>query len=334
MRILVTGHTGFKGSWLCLMLNSLGHEVHGISLPPLNNGIFELASVGEMCSSNISLDIRNKEALDQEITRIQPEVVFHLAAQALVLKSYNEIYDTYSINVLGTLNILESALKSNSLKGIIVVTTDKVYKNNGQKIFVETDPLGGKDPYSSSKALADELTQSWSIHNSSIPVGIARAGNVIGGGDVCSNRLIPDIFSALEKNRVPEIRNPKSIRPWQHVIDCLFGYIKLMDYLMIGKSGVFNFGPKLNNFHNVEDVTEYILKHVGVPTWNKINSNQLLEESFLALDSTKANTILGWENKLDFTDGLDYLIEWQNCAKFHFDMQETSLKQIETYYNL
>lgn len=152
--ILVTGHTGFKGSWFSLMLNTPGHEVHGISLAPLNNGIFELASIREMCSNSIRLVIRYKEALDQEIFILQPEVVFHLAAQTLVLKSYNKIHDTYSVNVSGTLNILKSALKSNSLKGVIVVATDKVYKDNGQKIFVETDPLGGKDLYSSSKALA------------------------------------------------------------------------------------------------------------------------------------------------------------------------------------
>lgn len=332
MRILVTGHTGFKGSWLCLMLKTLGHQVHGIGLDPLKNGIFELASVGKICSSDTRLDIRNKKALDAEFLRVQPEVILHLAAFALVLPSYEQIYETYSTNVSGTLNVLDSSLLSKSLKAIVVVTTDKVYENNESKVFVESDPLGGKDPYSSSKALADKLTQDWASLNRTIPLGIARAGNVIGGGDVCANRLIPDIISAINERRVPEIRNPNSVRPWQHVLDCLSGYLKLMEYLVEGNSGIFNFGPKVTDYRSVEDVTSYVLKQYNLAAWKVINTPKQMEQNFLALDSRKANKLLRWENKLNFTESLDKLVQWEVASKKGLNLSDISMEQIQDHF--
>ncbi len=333
MRILITGHTGFKGSWLCLMLKFLGHEVYGIGLSPLKNGIFELASVGRICKSDVRLDIRNKKLLDSEINRIQPEVVIHLAAQALVLTSFEQIYDTFSTNVSGTLNILDSSLRSRNLKGILIVTTDKVYQNKTKKVFTETDSLGGKDPYSSSKALADQLTQAWSLQNSVIPIGIARAGNVIGGGDVSPNRLIPDIIASFRENRSPIIRNPKSVRPWQHVLDCLNGYLKLMDFIVSGNSGIFNFGPTRDNFYSAEDVARYLQKRLNVGDWIYLNNLDDREANFLALNSQKACDTLRWSNKLDFEAGLDLTLQWELAALNGEDLEELSLNQVNNFIN-
>jgi len=314
------------------MLNLLGHEVHGMALNPIKNGIFEQAAVGELCSSDIRLDIRNKEALNAEIFRIQPEVVFHLAAQALVLTSYEQVYETYSTNVSGTLNILDSSLKSDSLKGIVVVTTDKVYENTTKKVFLESDPLGGQDPYSSSKALADKLTQKWRLHHSSVPIGIARAGNVIGGGDVSPNRLVPDILRAHQENRVPIIRNPNSVRPWQHVLDCLNGYIKLMDYTLAGHSEIFNFGPKLGHYYSVKDVVEILGGKLMLKNLEFLEKPSMKELDFLALDSTKANKKLNWQNKLSLDQSLNLVLQWNSAMSRNRNLQQIALNQINNYW--
>jgi CDP-glucose 4,6-dehydratase len=334
MRILLTGHTGFKGSWLTLMLHSLGHEVHGYSLDPLPNGIFERAKISEILKSDFREDIRNKAILDNAVQSIQPELVFHLAAQPLVLTSYEQIYETYSTNITGTLNILDSSIKSENLKGIVVITTDKVYLNDEKKrAFVESDVLGGKDPYSSSKALADQLTQDWSMHNKSIPLVIARAGNVIGGGDVSPNRLIPDIVSSIANGELPQIRNPMSVRPWQHVMDCLNGYISLMDLVLSGRSGSFNFGPNEGDFHTVEEVTTYVLNLYGIRDWDWGRSSQNKEAGFLTLDSTKAMKELNWKNKISFKGGLELTVDWYKAAKAGDEMRDFTMKQIQKFYS-
>lgn len=332
MKILVTGHTGFKGSWLTLMLHSLGHEVHGYSLDPLAKGIFQLAKVSKVCKSDRRGDIRDKEKLDTELIEIQPEIVMHLAAQPLVLTSYEQIYETYSTNVTGTLNVLDSATRSKVLKGIVVITTDKVYLNDETKrAFVESDTLGGKDPYSSSKAIADLLTQDWSKHNRNVPVAIARAGNVIGGGDVSANRLIPDIVSSVAKGESPEIRNPMSVRPWQHVMDCLNGYIALIDFILAGKSGSFNFGPAQGDFHTVEEVATYVLNRFGAGNWKRGQASVSKEAGFLMLDPTKAVKDLAWRNKLSFEEGLDLTVDWYIAAQRKQDMKAFSMKQINNF---
>jgi CDP-glucose 4,6-dehydratase len=332
MKILVTGHTGFKGSWLTLMLHSLGHEVHGYSLDPLSKGIFELANVSEFCKSDIRDDIRSKEKLDKAIDEIQPEIVMHLAAQPLVLTSYEQIYETYSTNVTGTLNVLDSATRSKALRGIVVITTDKVYRNDEKKqAFIESDTLGGKDPYSSSKALADLLSQDWSRNNINVPVAIARAGNVIGGGDVSANRLIPDIVSSVAKGKSPEIRNPMSVRPWQHVMDCLNGYIALIDHILAGKSGSFNFGPEQGDFHTVEEVTTYVLSRFGSSNWERGQASSSKEAGFLTLDSAKAMKDLNWRNKVSFEKGLDLTVDWYKEAQTGGDMKIFTMQQIQNF---
>ena len=335
MRILVTGHTGFKGSWLALMLHNFGHEVHGYSLDPLPGGIFELAKVSEICQSDFRDDIRNKANLDKAIEDIQPEIVLHLAAQPLVLTSYEQVYETYSTNVTGTLNVLDASTKSRVLKGLIVITTDKVYLNNeAKRAFIESDTLGGKDPYSSSKALADQLTQNWSGHNERIPVAIARAGNVIGGGDVSANRLIPDIVSSISKGHAPQIRNPKSVRPWQHVMDCLNGYIALIDFVSSGRSDAFNFGPNEGDFHTVEEVTTHILNLYGISNWESGQTSSIKEAGFLTLNSAKAMKELNWKNKVSFIEGLDLTVEWYKAASSGADMRDFSMNQIAKFQSI
>ena len=332
MRILITGHTGFKGSWLALMLHKLGHQIHGYSLNPPPGGIFELARVSEICESDYRDDIRNKFNLDQAIEKIQPEIVLHLAAQPLVLTSYEQVYETYSINVSGTLNVLDASTKSRALKGIIVITTDKVYLNDeAKRAFIESDSLGGKDPYSSSKALADLLTQDWSRNNERVSVGIARAGNVIGGGDVSANRLIPDIVSSISQGQVPQIRNPMSVRPWQHVMDCLNGYIALIEFVLSARSDTFNFGPNEGDFHTVEEVTTHILNRYDIRNWESGQTSPNKESGFLTLNSTKAIKTLNWKNKISFTEGLDLTVDWYKAANSGADMREFSNNQIAKF---
>jgi len=332
MRILITGHTGFKGSWLSLMLHRLGHQIHGYSRNPPPGGIFELARVSQICESDYRDDIRNKFNLDQAIEKIQPEIVLHLAAQPLVLTSYEQVYETYSINVAGTLNVLDASTKSRALKGIIVITTDKVYLNDeAKRAFIESDSLGGKDPYSSSKALADLLTQDWSRNNEKVSVAIARAGNVIGGGDVSANRLIPDIVSSISQGQVPQIRNPMSVRPWQHVMDCLNGYIALIEFVLSARSDTFNFGPNEGDFHTVEEVTTHILNRYDVRNWGRGQTSPNKESGFLTLNSAKAMKKLNWKNKISFTEGLDLTVDWYKAANSGADMREFSNNQISNF---
>ena len=318
-----------------MMLRELGHEIHGISLDPLPNGIFEKASVKELCKSDLRIDIRNKEALDAACQDTQPNFVFHLAAQPLVLKSYDEVYETYSTNVSGTLNVLDASQKSKSLRGVIVVTTDKVYLNHEeQRAFVESDALGGHDPYSSSKALADLLSQDWSRHHPDIPIGIARAGNVIGGGDVSPNRLVPDLINAIQTSKIPSIRNPKAVRPWQHVMDCLNGYIALMDHVVEGNSGAFNFGPKNGDFHTVEEVTTHTLNFFNESEWAQDSDKKGKESGFLTLDSTKSQRVLDWENKLSFEQGLDWTLDWHKALFNGLNVKDFTISQIKNFFSL
>jgi CDP-glucose 4,6-dehydratase len=314
------------------MLHDLGHQVHGYSLDPLPGGIFELAKVSEICKSDYRDDIRNKANLDAAIEHIQPEIVLHLATQPLVLTSYEQVYETYSTNVTGTLNILDASSKSKTLKGVIVITTDKVYLNDeAKRAFVESDTLGGKDPYSSSKALADQLTQTWSRYNERIPVAIARAGNVIGGGDVSANRLIPDIVSSISKGQTPQIRNPMSVRPWQYVMDCLNGYIALIDFVSSGRSEAFNFGPNEGDFHTVDEATTHVLNLYGISNWESGQTSPNKEAGFLTLNSTKAMKELNWKNKVSFTEGLDLTVDWYKAANSGAGMRDFSMNQIAMF---
>ena len=332
MRYLITGHTGFKGSWLSALLKINGHEVHGISLAPDKHSHFNQANVSKYLDGNHFEDIRKEDALMSLVRNIKPEVVIHLAAQPLVRRSYIEPLYTYEVNVIGTLNCLKACQVLDNLKAVLIVTTDKVYKNRNQMIgYVESDELGGVDPYSASKACADIATQSWRESFPGAPIAIARAGNVIGGGDWAKDRLIPDLVNALENQNYLKIRNPRSIRPWQHVLDCLNGYNKLISYqLKNSTGGDWNFGPQAKEFKSVETLTNDFVK-----IWDKkieiIHEESSLKESnILTLNSDKSRAVLGWNEKLDYFETLEWTAEWY---KRRTDYDITAL-QIEKYLNL
>jgi CDP-glucose 4,6-dehydratase len=311
-RVFITGHTGFKGAWLSLFLIELGAEVIGYSLDPkTDKDLFVEARIDELIT-DIRGDIRNKDYLESKLIEHQPEIVFHLAAQPLVIESYTNPYETWEINVMGTINLLEALKKLNSVKVVVVVTTDKVYKNTENELgYSEDDPLGGHDPYSSSKAAVEVAVESWRnsfFANNEIPVGIAtaRAGNVIGGGDWAENRLIPDYFRAYFANRVFELRNPHSIRPWQHVLDVLHGYLILgmrLSQEPSDFSGAWNFGPSLE-YRTTREVINLIDKNVGIKV-TEINKSLFNETKLLFLKSEKSIKSLGWENRITLNMACD-----------------------------
>ena len=224
MHFLITGHTGFKGAWLSMLLHARGHTVSGISLQPETNSLFIQANVQKFLERDIRCDINESSKLTSYFNETKPDVVIHLAAQALVRESYNNPITTFETNVMGTLNVMKASQQLRDLKGQLIVTTDKVYKNmNKTSGYVESEALGGQDPYSASKAMADIAAQSWLSSFDNPPTAIARAGNVIGGGDICADRLIPDLIQSYSNGSKPKLRAPNSIRPWQHVLDCLNG---------------------------------------------------------------------------------------------------------------
>lgn len=310
MHYLITGHTGFKGSWLTLMLEMQGHTVSGIALDPPKKSLFNQADLSPIFKHDLRLDIRDRAAMKQAVEMIDPEVIIHLAAQPLVRESYRIPIETFDINVIGTLNLLEATRELRNLKAALIITTDKVYKNhNHLRGYVETDELGGDDPYSASKAAADIATQSWIKSFAKVPMAIARAGNVIGGGDWAQDRIIPDLVNAYTQGILPTLRYPDAIRPWQHVLDCLNGYLMLIDHqISSGFTGEWNFGPDLTEKHSVGDLVTAFAKYWGVegPLWNLEKSDQPHEAGYLLLDSHKAQKDLNWENRLEF----NMVVKW------------------------
>lgn len=315
MKYFVTGHTGFKGAWLTLMLRELGHEVHGYSLNPIYGSLFERANLGVLCASDIRADIRDSAKLSEELSRVSPDVIAHLAAQPLVRYGYEHPEETFTTNIDGTLNVLSSTKTLTGLLALLVITTDKVYENTSKKSgYVETDPLGGLDPYSASKASADILTQSWAHTYPDAPIAIARAGNVIGGGDVSRDRLLPDVMRSYAGKKTAEIRNPDAVRPWQHVLDCLNGYLQLIDSItQRGSRGAWNFGPDAESCKSVGEVVDLATAIWGSPAnWNHMpDENAPHEDSFLFLDSSKAQESLGWQNKLSLIEAVRETIDWE-----------------------
>jgi CDP-glucose 4,6-dehydratase len=336
MHYLVTGHTGFKGAWLTLWLTSQGHKVSGISLDPLEGSLFEIAKVSELMEKDLRIDIRNAEKTIKAIQEIAPDVVFHLAAQPLVRESYKDPRGTIETNVMGTLNVIEGVSKTPSVKAHVVITTDKVYRNVNQEAgYVESDPLGGEDPYSASKAMADILTHSWISSFGGPATAIVRAGNVIGGGDVSPDRLLPDLINAFSAGQIPTLRYPESVRPWQHVLDCLNGYIQISEALLAKTDiGEINIGPGKESFVTVGTVTELVGQLFGASkSWNLEGEAQPHEAGLLALDAAKANKLLGWEDKLKFTDALGWTVQWHKDIASGKDARETTLNQIKEFIN-
>jgi CDP-glucose 4,6-dehydratase len=335
MHYLITGHTGFKGSWLALMLEMQGHTVSGIALDPPTKSLFNQADLSPIFQHDIRLDIRNRDAIKQAIEMIDPEVVVHLAAQPLVRESYRIAVETFDINVIGTLNVLEATRELNNLKAALIITTDKVYKNhNHLRGYVETDELGGDDPYSASKAAADIAAQSWIKSFAKVPMAIARAGNVIGGGDWATERIIPDLINAYSHDQIPTLRYPEAIRPWQHVLDCLNGYLKLLDYMLETKSGgEWNFGPDHNEKYSVEDLTLAVAAHYGIDAkaWNIKGECQPHEADVLLLDSSKSRKELNWSESLDFLSSVAWTITWYKNPGTTIGKTR---KQIQNYFEI
>jgi CDP-glucose 4,6-dehydratase len=333
MRYFLTGHTGFKGSWYSLKLAHQGHEVFGYSLDPVEGGFFVAGDIKSVMSGDIRADIRDASFLKSEIERVQPDVVVHMAAQPLVSLSYQSPKETFETNVGGTLNLLNACLDVTSLKAIAVVTTDKVYQNAGTKrAFIESDAVGFGDPYSTSKAMADLLTQSWMHNITKTPIGIFRAGNVIGGGDVSINRLIPDLVHSERDDRAVLLRNPEAVRPWQHVLDCLAGYQSAIDWLIKNQQKVvLNFGPDFNDYRSVVDVARKYIEISGKGTINFSKDTSFEEADFLTLDSSRARKLLSWKDKLDFTESLRYTQNWYKAQEDGLNMFEISKEQIDSF---
>ena len=325
MHILVTGHTGFKGSWFSLLAKEQGHRVSGISLSPELNSIFERCELESIFEYSTYEDIRDRKRLNNFVKKVQPDALIHLAAQPIVRKSYSNPLDTFETNVMGTWNVLQEVTESTSIKASLFITTDKVYLNeNSGKHFKEMDPLGAADPYSTSKAAADLLVQSWKKCYSEKLISIARAGNVIGGGDIGENRLIPDILRALESKTSLRVRYPNSTRPWQHVLDCVNGYLGLLEKSYVEKiDGVWNFGPLESDEKSVENVVKIFLNNLGSDLAIEYDISNSREEAVrLMLNSEKAVAELDWRRKFSSDDA----IKW--TAEFYLQVERG-----ETYLN-
>jgi CDP-glucose 4,6-dehydratase len=335
MHFLITGHTGFKGSWLSLLLQAQGHTISGISLEPNLKSLYTQASLHDVFQDDLRVDIRDREKISDAISQVNPEVIIHLAAQPLVRESYRNPIETFDINVLGTLNVLEATKKLRQLKAVLIVTTDKVYKNhNHPRGYVETDELGGDDPYSASKAAADISAQSWIKCFATVPIAIARAGNVIGGGDWSQDRIIPDLVNAYAMGLLPSIRYPESIRPWQHVLDCLNGYLTLVDrQIQDGWGGAWNFGPLYGEKYSVSFLVDsFAAEWGGVTTqsWLKESTAQPQETQHLLLDSTKSSSKLRWSEKLNFAESIAWTAAWYKNAPSG-DCRELTQAQVNSF---
>ena len=322
-KILVTGHTGFKGTWLSRTLVLAGAEVHGVALTPELGSIYSQITDLGIQSSTI-LDVRNRKEVNNYFLRNKFDGVFHLAAQPLVLKSYEEPIETFETNVMGTAHLLDSIISNESSKWVVVITTDKVYKNiEVEEGYSEEDALGGKDPYSASKSATEMVVNAWRAiaehKESKIALCAARAGNVIGGGDVAKDRLLPDLIRSFYENRTAVIRNPNSLRPWQHVLDPINGYLQIGQRLVAQKSiaTAYNFGPDDDSRLNVESMAK-----LACSMWEgnagyviKSEAHQPSESVLLWLSSEQAQHDLGWKNKLDATAAIRWTIDWERESR-------------------
>jgi CDP-glucose 4,6-dehydratase len=334
MHYLITGHTGFKGAWLALLLRERGHRVSGISLEPINDSLFGRVNLASTLENDFRCDIRDSIKLSLHFKEINPDVVIHLAAQALVRESYKNPRDTFEVNAIGTLNVLYASQQIRDLRAQLIITTDKVYKDLGKTSgYVETEALGGQDPYSASKAMADIATQSWLSSFKNPISAIARAGNVIGGGDVCADRLIPELISSYSSGLTPKLRAPNSVRPWQHVLDCLNGYLTLVDALIKGNAdGAWNFGPDENQSKTVADVANIAGAVWGAEkSWESDLGNHPHEASILMLNSNKARADLRWSDKLSFEESVKWTINWYKNVNEGSNPLEETLKNIREF---
>ncbi len=341
-RVFITGHTGFKGSWLMACLHQAGAAVKGYALAPEYDGLFKLLEPLQIAESIIA-DIRDKARLQQEIDSFQPDFIFHLAAQPLVRRSYEIPAETFEVNVTGTANLLETVSKLSSKCTVVIITTDKVYENKEQHIlYKEEDALGGYDPYSASKACTELVVSSFrnSFFNTATyeqhqkAIASARAGNVIGGGDWSKDRIIPDIIRSLQNKEGINVRNPSAVRPWQHVLEPLNGYLSLgalLDSTPLMYSKPYNFGPLPEDHLSVKELVETAIKSWGSGNWiDSSDATQVHEAGLLKLDISRAKKELSWTPKLSASQAIELTINWyktpiQEQANFSFN-------QIKEYF--
>ncbi len=339
-KVFITGHTGFKGSWLSLILDFYGAKVKGFSKKPSTNpNLFDNLSFSKNFNSVIA-DVKNYEILKQEILKFDPDFIFHLAAQPIVMDSYEDPVETYHTNFNGTLNLLES-LRELDKCSVIIITTDKVYENNENKVsFKETDKLGGKDPYSSSKSASELLVSSYSssfFSGTNINISTVRAGNIIGGGDWSPYRLLPDVIRCCYEGSKLIIRNPNSVRPWQHVLDPIFGYIHLAKKLDSNPEryiGSWNFGPENNKPISVQQIID-IIKNKGLNFNIRIKNDKTKKESkFLQLDISKSKKILKWTPKLSAEDSIEYTLNWYKGFYSNSPAKDLIINDLKKYLTL
>lgn len=343
-RVLVTGHTGFKGSWMCLLLDMLGARVSGYALePPTRPSLFDQAKVDERVNSALG-DVRDLKPLLEHVRKVRPEVIFHMAAQSVVLQAYSDPMQTFATNVMGTATLFEAVRLAQRPCCIVNITSDKCYANNNWVWgYRETDPVGGRDPYSASKGCAELVTRSyresyfpvekWKDHH--VSIASARAGNVIGGGDWTPRQLIPEAMSAFASHRPVVLRHPEAVRPWQHVLDCLVGYLRLAEALHaspLGYSGEWNFGPADGAARPVSFVVETLARHWDVePAWMPDGGKHPHEEEQLRLDSSKAARRLGWRCHLGLEDAIEWVARWYRAYWASGHARELCQSQIRDF---
>ncbi|WP_443643428.1 CDP-glucose 4,6-dehydratase [Candidatus Levibacter sp. Uisw_134_01] len=340
--VFLSGHTGFKGGWLALWLSELGAKVHGYSLEmPSNPNFFSEIKLEDRIESSTIGDIRDLDKLISSMYSSKASVVIHMAAQSLVRESYNSPLETFTTNIIGTVNILEAVRKAETVEAIVNITTDKCYDNKEWFWpYRENDSLGGHDPYSSSKACAELISSSYRksfLMESGTHLASVRAGNVIGGGDWGKDRLIPDLFRAIDTGKTLRIRSPNSVRPWQHVLEPLSGYLMLAEKLILNGeqfAEAWNFGPLESDTKAVSWIVEHLCKNIPKSVWVVDDSIKLHEAGFLKLDSTKAKTKLGWKPRWPLEIALAKTLDWHQSWKKNQSMAEISIEQIKAYEKL
>lgn len=338
-RVFLTGHTGFKGGWLSFWLSEMGADVHGYALaPPTRPSFFDVSGVQKRLASSTIADIRDANALTSAMAQAKPEVVFHLAAQPLVRRSYADPVDTFTTNVIGTVNVLEAARASKTVRALVNVTTDKCYDNREWYWpYRENDPLGGHDPYSASKACAELVTACYRT-SFFAPAGMllasARAGNVVGGGDWAEDRLVPDILKAFDAERVLSIRSPSAIRPWQHVLEPLSGYLLLAQRMLSGDAqaaGAWNFGPAQESARDVRTIVEFFSRRIAGSSWTTDDQPRPHEAGRLELDSSRARALLGWRPRWSIEETLGKTLDWHMAWRAGADMAAITRDQIADF---
>jgi CDP-glucose 4,6-dehydratase len=338
-KVFVTGHTGFKGSWLSLWLSSVGAQVHGYSLPPPTDpSLFVVANLQDLLAGHVVGDVRDMEAVKRAMLATQPDIVLHLAAQPLVRYSYAEPLETYSVNVMGTVNVLEAVRRCDSVRAVVNVTTDKCYENKEWVWgYRESEPLGGRDPYSSSKACSELVTAAYRdsfLRTAEVAVASGRAGNVIGGGDWALDRLLPDFFRALDAGRMLEVRFPGSTRPWQHVLEPLSGYLLLSERLWVDgprHASAWNFGPQDDDAWQVGRILDYLTARFPGAAWHNVGGEHFHESRYLKLDSSRARVELGWTPRWSLEQALGMTVDWHQAWTRGDDIRQVCFAQIARY---